>query len=90
MGKLRVDKYGRILIPKEIRDKLNLNSGDSLTISVKGYDMILRKADVDLHKRVQEWAEFIRHANPKPFVNEVLVGDSKWLSQEYCLRKLGL
>lgn len=90
MARVKVDGYGRILIPKEVRVRLNLNSGDSVAITVKGHDLVLRKVDVDLHERIQEWIEFIQRANPKPFVNEVRVGDSKWFSREYCLRKLGL
>ena len=90
MAKSKVDRYGRVLIPKDIRDKLNLNLGDPVVISVRGHDLVLRKEDIDLHERVREWVEFIRRANPKPFVNEAKIGDSKWLSREYCLRKLGL
>ena len=90
MAKSKVDGYGRVLIPKEVRNKLNLCEGDIVEISVKGQDLILRKSNVDLERRVQVWAEAVLRSAPKPFVAEVRVGDSKWLSRGYCLRKLGL
>ena len=85
-----MDKYGRVLIPNEIRSKLNLKEGDSIEISVKGHELVLKKTDADLDKRVQAWVEMIKDTSPKPFVTEIRIGDSKWLSREYCLRKLGL
>ena len=45
----KVDNLGRITLPKELRDKLNIKSGskngesDSLEIFVDGKDIILRK-----------------------------------------------
>lgn len=39
-----VDKMGRVVIPKEIRDQLNIKSDvDSLEISLNGDEIILRK-----------------------------------------------
>ena len=88
--KSRIDKYGRVLIPKEVRGKLKIGEGDIVDISVKGDGLILRRKDVDLDRRVLEWAEAVLKMAPKPFMVEVKVGDSKWLSKGYCLEKLGL
>lgn len=39
----RIDDLGRIVIPKEIRKSLRINSGDNLEIYTSGDDIVLRK-----------------------------------------------
>lgn len=39
----RIDSLGRIVIPKEYRDKLNTNPGDHFNISIKDNKIILEK-----------------------------------------------
>ena len=36
-----LDRFGRILIPKPVRDRLGLDPGDSLRIEVKGDEVVL-------------------------------------------------
>lgn len=38
-----VDELGRIVIPKEIRERYNLNEGDAIEIWLDGNKIILRK-----------------------------------------------
>jgi AbrB family looped-hinge helix DNA binding protein len=40
---VRIDSKGRILIPKELRDKLDLHEGDVLKVYVRGDSIILKK-----------------------------------------------
>jgi AbrB family looped-hinge helix DNA binding protein len=42
---VRIDSKGRVLIPKEIRDKLELREGGVLKVYVEGNAIILRKSD---------------------------------------------
>ena len=39
----RVDELGRVVIPKEIRDKLDIQEKDPIEIYVDGYSIVLRK-----------------------------------------------
>lgn len=39
----RIDELGRIVIPKEIRKKLRIKTGDNLEILVEGDDILLKK-----------------------------------------------
>lgn len=39
----RVDELGRVVIPKEIRDKLDIQEKDPIEIYVDGYSVVLRK-----------------------------------------------
>jgi AbrB family transcriptional regulator (stage V sporulation protein T) len=40
--KLTLDKAGRVVIPKALRDELHLSTGDSLEIESQGDEFILR------------------------------------------------
>jgi AbrB family looped-hinge helix DNA binding protein len=40
----RIDSKGRILIPKELRDKLELHEGNVLKVYVRGASIILKKS----------------------------------------------
>lgn len=87
---VKIDRYGRILIPREVRAQLGLKQGSSIEVRIKGNELILRRVDTELHQRVDDWTKFMETSAPKPFTTETREGDSKWLSQEYCMRKLGL
>jgi len=39
----RIDELGRIVIPKEIRKTLNINSDDLLSITIKDKNIVLSK-----------------------------------------------
>jgi len=85
-----IDKYGRVLIPKEVRNRMGLKPGTTLDIAVRGDEIVLKPRDVDLEKRIEELEEFLEREAPKAFVNPSYRDDSKWFSRDYCLRKLGL
>ena len=41
-AKLTLDKAGRVVIPKKLRDELHLSSGDTLEIESQGDEFIIR------------------------------------------------
>jgi len=85
-----IDRYGRVLIPKEIRERLGLKPNTPLEVSVKGREIVLGMKNTDLDGEIRELAAFLEREAPEPFVGAPSKGDSKWLSRRYCLRKLGL
>lgn len=85
----KIDKYGRLVISKEIRKKLNLEHDTALSITVKGDELILRARRPDLEKKVEELEGYLSANAPKPFTCKAKEG-VKWLTEEYCLKKLGL
>ena len=87
--KVRVDKYGRIVLPKEIREKFGIKENSELTLTVRDDEIVIRVHRGDLEKRVDELIEFLKNNAPKPFVAEV-EGDEKWLTKNYGLEKIGL
>ncbi|MEM2123099.1 MAG: AbrB/MazE/SpoVT family DNA-binding domain-containing protein [Candidatus Bathyarchaeia archaeon] len=85
-----IDRYGRVLIPKEVRERLGLEPNTALELIVKGGEIVLRPRSMDLEGRIDELSEYLMREVPEAFVNEPRGGDSKWFSRSYCLRKLGL
>lgn len=47
----RLDELGRIVIPKEIRNKLNFNSGDLLDLNVSNDSIIIKKSSSTFDKQ---------------------------------------
>ena len=41
-GTITVDKSGRIVLPKPVRDELQLQAGDSLELEISGQEITLR------------------------------------------------
>jgi AbrB family looped-hinge helix DNA binding protein len=54
---LTVDKAGRVVLPKPVRDELQLNAGDSLELEVSEDQIVLRPARhrVGLRKKQGVW-----------------------------------
>lgn len=42
MGKSKVEKRGRVLIPKEIRDRANLHGGEEVSVELEDGKIVLR------------------------------------------------
>lgn len=41
----KIDNLGRVVIPKELRDNLNIDDNDSLEIFVDGSSIVLKKSE---------------------------------------------
>lgn len=80
MPKVRVDKRGVIVIPKEIREKLGIKEGSVLELVVEGDRIVIKTTDL--------WSELRRRVK-KPVVNTD--GAEKELDKddELWLRRLG-
>ena len=52
-----IDKVGRVVLPKTLRDQLHLSPGDTLDLSVEGEQMTLRprRTTPPLHKERGVW-----------------------------------
>lgn len=55
-----IDKAGRVVIPKNVRDELHLEAGDSLQLDCDGREMTLRPvpASVPLRKERGVWVYY--------------------------------
>lgn len=89
MAKVKIDRFGRILIPKELRDILGIRENTELEIEVKDEKILIKPVDYSLEKKVKELVDYLKNNAPKPFVSTEEVED-KWYSAEYSLKKIGL
>lgn len=87
--KVRVDRYGRIVLPKEIREMLGIHENSELTLSLREDEIVIRVEREDLEKKVDDLIEFLKNNAPKAFVSEV-EEENKWLTRKYSLEKIGL
>ena len=87
--KVRVDKYGRIVLPKEIREMLGIHENSELMLNVREDEIVIRVQRGNLEKKVDDLIEFLKNNAPKAFVSEV-EEDEKWLTRKYSLEKIGL
>lgn len=84
-----MDKFGRILIPKEIRKTLGIREGAELEIEIKDEKILIKPVNYSLEKKVEELLDYLKNNAPKPFVSTEEV-EEKWYSAEYSMRKIGL
>lgn len=90
MAKSKVDKYGRVLIPKEIRRGAGLEEGEDIEILRKGSRIMIQKKSENVAKKVEELEDYLRRNLPEPFSTEPTERESKWMSKGHGLKKLGV
>jgi AbrB family looped-hinge helix DNA binding protein len=62
--KLRLDKAGRIVLPKSLRDQLHLEPGDVLEIESSGEEITIRPARGQAHLRKKYGVWVYRTGDP--------------------------
>jgi AbrB family looped-hinge helix DNA binding protein len=74
--RLTIDRAGRVVIPKALRDKLDLGPGDTLELENTGENMTLRplRAISPLTKEKGVWVFRSGHPLPSSATDEVLAG----------------
>jgi len=87
--RVKVDRYGRIVLPRNVRDELGLRENDELVLDVREDEIVIRVQRDDLEKRVNDLVEYLKSHSPKPFVAEAEEGE-KWVTRKHALEKIGL
>lgn len=88
LAKVKIDKFGRILIPKEIRNNLGIREDTELEMEVKDEKILIRLLNRALEERVEELISYLKSSAPKPFVSKG--AGEKWYSTKFSMRKIGL
>jgi AbrB family looped-hinge helix DNA binding protein len=67
-GIVTLDKAGRIILPKPLRDELHLGPGDTLDLSVEGEQVMLRprRSSSPLQKKQGVWV----FSTSKPMISD--------------------
>ncbi len=88
----KIDKQGRIVIPKEYREKLGLEKEMPVKIQLMGRRLIIEVFDPDLESDVKNWEQKIKNMKIEPFTIDQSEekSEAKWFSEQYARQKLGL
>ncbi|MFQ5821969.1 MAG: AbrB/MazE/SpoVT family DNA-binding domain-containing protein [Candidatus Heimdallarchaeota archaeon] len=88
----KIDKQGRIIIPKELREKLRLRPETSLKIHIMGRKLVIEAYDPDLESNVKNWEQKLKNMIIEPFKIDQPdeTSEAKWFSEQYARQKLGL
>lgn len=65
MGELVIDERGRVVIPKEIREKLNLRPSQKLIVQLREKEIVLKPA-VDVEQFIAELKGCVHGSRVKP------------------------
>ena len=71
---ITVDKAGRVVLPKPVRDELQLQAGDSLELEISGQEITLRpvRAKMRLHREDGMWVFTSDEPLPANMVEETI------------------
>ena len=85
---VRVDKQGRTVLPKDVREALGIEVGTKMVCRVVGNKVILEKFSTEvIQKAFAELEEIV----PSLELDRVRVeGEDKYVDRGYALRKIGL
>lgn len=85
---VKVDKQGRVVLPKDVRRALKIDGGEELVCRVVGDKVILERFSIDsIYDAFEELEEI---APTLEFDTVEAKGDDKYVDREYALRKIGL
>lgn len=88
MPYVKVDKQGRIVLPKDVKRALGIEERSSLVYRMVGGKVVLEKFSAE---RIEE--AFARLGEIAPSLDTDVVkvtGEDKYVDREYALRKIGL
>lgn len=84
---LKVDKQGRTVLPKEVRQALGIKGNSNMVCRVIGSRIILERFSLD---RAHEAFTRLEETAPSLDLDRVEVkGEDKYIDREYALRKIG-
>jgi AbrB family looped-hinge helix DNA binding protein len=85
---VKVDKQGRIILPKDVRRAIGMGGEMEMVCRVVGDRIILERFSMeDIHKAFSELEEIA----PSLELDTVKVeGEDKYVDREYALRKIGI
>jgi len=85
---IKVDKQGRLVLPKEVREKAGIKENSQLICTVIGERIILEHF---LAEKIQEAFRRLEEIAPSLDLDvvEEVIGEDKYVDREYALRKIG-
>lgn len=85
---VKVDRQGRTVLPKEVRQAIGINGNAEMVCRVVGNKIVLERFSIDSIRKAFEELEEIA---PSLELDTVKIeGEDKYIDREYALRKIGL
>ena len=85
---VRVDKQGRIVLPKDVRRALGIEGEAEIVCRIVGNRVILERFSVEAVSKA--FAELEEIAPSLEFDAEEVEGEDEYVDREYALRKIGV
>ena len=84
---LKVDRQGRIVLPMEVRRSLGVVKGGKITLDKKNNRLFINVGG-ELQGKVDQWKKTLKAVKVEAKGFEP--GESKWVSEDWAQRKLGI
>jgi len=85
---VKVDRQGRIVLPKEVRQALGISENTEMVCRVVGNKIVLERFSPTV---IREAFEELEEIAPSIELDAVKVeGEDRYVDREYALRKIGL
>jgi len=88
MEVIKVDRQGRIVLPKNVRKALEISGGTEIICRVIGNRVMLEKFSIDLIQKAFAELEEIAPSLEEDTVE--VKGEDKHVDRKYALRKIGV
>lgn len=85
-----VDRQGRIVLPAEIRRAIGISGKSKVKVRVRGDELAVSVVNEELEHRIKEWFRRLSSMSIEPFTEKAEYEPSRWYSDEYARKKLGL
>ena len=88
--KIKIDKQGRLVIPSSVRRAMGIRGETEGVLKVRRGKIIIEIVEKDIKESVEKWYEEMKKVKVRAFSSNEDISRSKWMSDEYAKKKLGL
>ena len=76
-----LDRFGRVVIPKQIRDELGIRPGAVLTVEERGHEVVMKPMSEEPHLVVKQGVLVYRGESRGDLADAVASHRRKWISR---------
>jgi len=88
--RIKIDKQGRLVIPSSVRKAMGITNETEGILRVRGRKIIIEIVKNNVKESVEKWYEEMKKMKVRAFSSKEEIPISKWMSDKYAKKKLGL